>query len=55
MEFNVKLQELRNAYFIKIYEYVYPACGTPNTAVKLRIEDLEKASNYVEWVDVCKE
>lgn len=40
---------------LKVYEYVYPACGTPNTAVKLRIEDLEKASNYVEWVDVCKE
>ena len=40
---------------LKEYEYVYPACGTPNTAVKLTIEDLEKASNYVEWVDVCKE
>ena len=40
---------------LKVYEYVYPACGTANTAVKLRIEDLEKASNYVEWVDVCKE
>ncbi len=40
---------------LKVYECVYPACGTPNTAVKLRIEDLEKASNYFEWVDVCKE
>lgn len=40
---------------LKVYEYVYPACGTANTAVKLRIEDLEKASNYIEWVDVCKE
>ncbi len=40
---------------LKKYCYVYPACGTANTAVKLNIEDLEKASNYTSWIDVCKE
>lgn len=39
---------------LKEYEYVYPACGTANSAVKLSIEELEKGSLYKEWVDVCK-
>lgn len=39
---------------LKEYEYVYPACGTANSAVKLSIEELEKCSLYKEWVDVCK-
>ena len=40
---------------LKKYEDVYPACGTSNTAVKLLINELEKASKYIKWVDVCKE
>jgi prolyl-tRNA editing enzyme YbaK/EbsC (Cys-tRNA(Pro) deacylase) len=40
---------------LKQYEYIYPACGTSNTAVKLLISELELSSNYVKWVDVCKE
>lgn len=40
---------------LKKYNYVYPACGTSNTAVKLLIEELETASKYLKWVDVCKE
>lgn len=40
---------------LKQYEYIYPACGTSNTAVKLTINDLEKASYYKKWVNVCKE
>lgn len=40
---------------LKKYEYVYPACGTSNTAVKLLINELEKASKYIKWVNVCKE
>lgn len=40
---------------LKKYEYVYPACGTSNTAVELLINELEKASKYIKWVDVCKE
>ena len=40
---------------LKQYEYIYPACGTSNTAVKLLITELELTSNYVKWVNVCKE
>ena len=39
---------------LKRFEIVYPACGTGNSAVKLTIEELEKASNYEKWLDVCK-
>ena len=37
------------------FETVYPACGNDQSAVKMSIQELEDASNYVEWVDVCKE
>lgn len=40
---------------LKNYEYVYPACGSTNSAIKLSIPELEKLSNYVKWVDVTKE
>ena len=40
---------------LKKYEYVYPACGSANSAIKLSIPELEKLSNYVKWVDVTKE
>ncbi len=40
---------------LKQYEYVYPACGTSSSAVKLLISELEQTSNYIKWVDVCKE
>ena len=39
---------------LKIHEYVYPACGSGNSAIKLSIKELEKYSNYKEWIDVCK-
>ena len=39
---------------LKEFDTVYPACGTSNSAVKLTLEELEKASNYLEYVDVCK-
>lgn len=40
---------------LKRFSYVYPACGSGNSAVKLTLEELECASNYKEWIDVCKE
>ena len=40
---------------LKKYEYVYPACGSANSAIKLSIPELEKLSNCVEWIDVIKE
>lgn len=39
---------------LKAYDYVYPACGSSNSAIKLSIKELEEYSNYQEWVDVCK-
>lgn len=39
---------------LKQFETVYPAAGTDNTAVKLTLEELEKSSEYTEWVDVSK-
>ena len=39
---------------LKRFDTIYPACGSSNSAVKLTIEELEKASNFKKWVDVCK-
>ena len=39
---------------LKECSVVYPACGSGNSAVKLTINELEEASNYKAWVDVCK-
>ena len=39
---------------LKKYDTIYPACGSSNSAVKLTIKELERASNYKEWIDVCK-
>ena len=39
---------------LKRFETVYPACGSSNSAIELTIEELEKYSNYISWVDVCK-
>ena len=39
---------------LKRFEIVYPACGSSNSAVKLSIAELEKASSYLKWIDVCK-
>ncbi len=39
---------------LKDYETVYPACGSHNSAIELSISELEKTSNYKEWIDVCK-
>lgn len=39
---------------LKQYKIVYPACGSSNSAVKLTIEELEKASCNKKWIDVCK-
>lgn len=39
---------------MKRFEYVYPAAGSSNSAIKLSLSELEKYSNYRKWVDVCK-
>lgn len=40
---------------LKRFETVFPACGSSNSAIELTIQELEKYSEYEEWVDVCKE
>ena len=40
---------------LKRFETVFPAAGSDNSAIELTCGELEKyASNFVEWVDVCK-
>jgi len=39
---------------LKRFETVFPACGSGNSAIELTIDELEKYSNYSEWIDVCK-
>lgn len=39
---------------LKRFETVFPACGSSNSAIELSIPELEKCSNFVEWIDVCK-
>lgn len=40
---------------LKKFDYVYPACGTDNSAIKLTNEELFNISNAVKYIDVCKE
>lgn len=39
---------------LKRFETVFPAAGSANSAIELTIPELEKYSNYKEWVDLCK-
>lgn len=39
---------------LKRFQTVFPACGSSNSAIELTIEELEKYSSYIAWVDVCK-
>ncbi|MCQ2507563.1 MAG: YbaK/EbsC family protein [Dorea sp.] len=38
---------------LKRFEYVYPACGSANSAVELTPAELEAISGCKGWVDVC--
>ena len=40
---------------MKRFETVFPAAGSSNSAVEMTCDELERyASNFAEWVDVCK-
>lgn len=39
---------------LKRFEYIYPACGSSNSAIKLTCKELEKYAGCKKWVDVCK-
>ena len=40
---------------LKRFTTIFPACGSSNSAIELTIPELEKYSNYIDWIDVCKE
>jgi len=40
---------------LKKYKTVYPACGNSHSAIPLSIEEIEKYSNYQEWIDLLQE
>ena len=40
---------------LRRFDTVFPACGSSNSAIELTIAELERYSNYVSWVDVCKD
>ena len=40
---------------LKQLEVVYPASGTANSAVKLKVTELESIVKNEKWIDVCKE
>lgn len=39
---------------MKRFETVFPAVGSPSSAIELNLEELFKYSNALEWIDVCK-
>ena len=40
---------------LKRFVTVYPACGSPSSAIELTIPQLEQYSGYTAWIDVCKD
>lgn len=40
---------------LKRFETVFPAAGSGNSAIELTLEELEKYSHSIGWVDVCKD
>ncbi len=39
---------------LKRFKTVFPACGSSNSAIELTLDELEKYSSPVCWIDVCK-
>ncbi len=39
---------------LKKHDFIYPACGSTNSAIKLTISELENITNYKCWIDVTK-
>lgn len=40
---------------LRRFATVYPACGSSNSAIEMTMEELEKYTNFVDWIDVCKD
>ncbi len=39
---------------LKRFDYIYPACGSSNSAIRLTCRELEEYAISKKWVDVCK-
>ena len=39
---------------MKRFETMFPACGSDNSAIELTLDELEKYSKAIGWIDVCK-
>jgi len=39
---------------LRAFDIVYPAAGNSASGVRLTVEELERASECIGWVDVCK-
>lgn len=39
---------------MKRFDFIYPACGSSNSAIKLTCEELERYTACSKWIDVCK-
>ena len=39
---------------LRRFEVVYPAAGSSNSAIPMTLEELEKYSGSLQWIDVCK-
>lgn len=37
------------------FQTIFPACGSSNSAIELTPAELEKYSNSLGWIDVCKD
>ena len=38
---------------LKRFDYIFPACGSANSAIKLTCDELYKYARAQSWVDVC--
>ena len=39
---------------LKEHKFIYPACGSGNSAIKLSVKKLEEIINNKKWINVCK-
>ena len=39
---------------LRRFETVFPAAGSPNSAIELTIPEFENYSYFLQWLDVCK-
>lgn len=39
---------------LKRFKTVFPACGSPNSAIEFTLDELEEYSGFISWIDVCK-